>query len=100
MLLIVGHLLAQRNRINSPSFGKLTDRFLSIWDYSFNESYGAAKYIEREFDDFLRCGHLEHGFMRLVYGDCKHEKWVAFSLKRSFFTLAAELGGSLKVPIC
>jgi hypothetical protein len=43
MLLIVGHLLAQRNRINSPSFGKLTDRFLSIWDYSFNESYRAGK---------------------------------------------------------
>ncbi len=43
------------------------------------------KYVEREFDDFLRCGRLEHGFMRVVCGDCKHEKLVAFSCKRRGF---------------
>lgn len=40
------------------------------------------KYVEREFDDFLRCGRLENGFLRVVCGDCKHEKLVAFSCKR------------------
>ena len=39
------------------------------------------KYVEREFDDFLRCGRLEHGFLRVVCNDCKHEKLVAFSCK-------------------
>jgi hypothetical protein len=43
------------------------------------------KYIEREFDDFLRCGRLEHGFLRVVCGDCKHEKSVVFSCKRGGF---------------
>lgn len=43
------------------------------------------KYVEREFDDFLRCGQLEHGFLRVVCGDCKHEKLVAFSCKRRGF---------------
>jgi ribosomal protein S27E len=43
------------------------------------------KFVEREFDDFLRCGRLEHGFLRVVCGDCKHEKLVAFSCKRRGF---------------
>jgi ribosomal protein S27E len=40
------------------------------------------RYVEREFDEFLRCGRLEHDFLRVVCGDCKHEKLVAFSCKR------------------
>ena len=32
------------------------------------------QHVEREFDDFLTCGRLEHGFLRVVCGDCKHEK--------------------------
>jgi ribosomal protein S27E len=43
------------------------------------------KYVEREFNEFLRCGRLEHGFLRVVCGDCKHEKLVAFSCKRRGF---------------
>lgn len=43
------------------------------------------KHVQREFDDFLRCGRLEYGFLRVVCGDCKHEKLVAFSCKRRGF---------------
>jgi hypothetical protein len=43
------------------------------------------KYVEREFDNFLRCGRLEYGFLRVVFTDCKHEKLVAFSCKRKGF---------------
>jgi len=43
------------------------------------------KFVEREFEDFLRCGRLEHGSLRVVCGDCKHEKLVAFSCKRRGF---------------
>lgn len=43
------------------------------------------KFVEREFDEFLRCGRLEHGFLRVVCDDCKHEKLVAFSCKRRGF---------------
>jgi ribosomal protein S27E len=28
------------------------------------------------FDEFLRCGRLEHGFLRVSCGDCKHEKII------------------------
>ena len=35
-----------------------------------------------EFDAFLECGILAHGFLRLRCGECGHEKLVAFSCKR------------------
>ena len=28
------------------------------------------EFVEREFDDFLRCGRLKNGFLRMVCGDC------------------------------
>ena len=41
--------------------------------------------VEKEFEDFLKCGRLEHGFLRVVCDDCKHEKLVAFSCKKRGF---------------
>ena len=38
-----------------------------------------------EFDAFLECGILAHGFLRLRCGDCSHDKLVAFSCKRRGF---------------
>lgn len=42
-------------------------------------------YVRQEFEDFLRCGRLEHGFLRVCCEDCKHERLVAFSCKRRGF---------------
>jgi len=42
-------------------------------------------YVQREFDDFLKCGVLEHGFLRVRCQDCKSERLVAFSCKRRGF---------------
>jgi len=39
-------------------------------------------YVQREFDDFLECGILEHGFLRVRCQDCRSERLVAFSCKR------------------
>jgi ribosomal protein S27E len=43
------------------------------------------KYFGREFDEFLRRGRLEHDCLRVVCGDCKHEKLVVFSCKKRGF---------------
>jgi len=43
------------------------------------------RHVEQEFEEFLRCGRLEHGFLRVVCDDCKHEKLVAFSCKKRDF---------------
>jgi hypothetical protein len=39
-------------------------------------------FVKDEFDAFLECGILAHGFLRLRCGDCGHDKLVAFSCKR------------------
>lgn len=39
-------------------------------------------YVQREFEDYLRCGRLEHGFRRVRCERCHAEKLVAFSCTR------------------
>jgi len=42
-------------------------------------------YVEREFEDYLKCGRLEHGFLRVRCDKCHAEHLVAFSCKRRGF---------------
>ena len=42
-------------------------------------------HVQREFEDYLRCGRLEHGFLRVRCMDCHAERLVAFSCKRRGF---------------
>jgi ribosomal protein S27E len=43
------------------------------------------RFIRQEFDDYLKCGLLEHGFLRVKCDSCLHEHLVAFSCKRRGF---------------
>ena len=43
------------------------------------------EFVKAEFEGFLECGILAHGFLRLRCADCAHEKLVAFSCKRRGF---------------
>jgi len=45
-------------------------------------------YVQREFKDFLQCGRLEYGFLRVRCEDCHHERLVAFSCKQRGFCLS------------
>ena len=40
-----------------------------------------AHYVQREFDNFLKCGILEHGFLRDRCQDC-HSERVGANLER------------------
>lgn len=42
-------------------------------------------HVHLEFTDFLKCGLLVHGFLRVRCESCHHEKLVAFSCKRRGF---------------
>jgi ribosomal protein S27E len=42
-------------------------------------------YVEREFEAYLKCGRLEHGFLRVRCDSCHAEHLVAFSCKRRGF---------------
>jgi site-specific recombinase XerD len=43
------------------------------------------RFVRREFADYLKCGRLEHGFLRVCCTACHAEKLVAFSGKRRGF---------------
>jgi hypothetical protein len=43
-------------------------------------------YVRREFEDYLRCGRLEPGFLRVRCESCHAEHLVAFSCKRRGFS--------------
>jgi hypothetical protein len=42
-------------------------------------------YVEKEFEAYLKCGRLEHGFLRVRRTTCHAERLVAFSCKRRGF---------------
>ena len=42
-------------------------------------------YVREAFDAYLRCGVLEHGFLRVVCEHCRAERLVAFSCKKRGF---------------
>jgi hypothetical protein len=33
------------------------------------------KFVRREFEDYLKCGLLEHGFLRVKCDGCRNETW-------------------------
>ncbi|HCG0442534.1 TPA: transposase zinc-binding domain-containing protein, partial [Pseudomonas aeruginosa] len=43
------------------------------------------EYVREEFETYLRCGVLEHGFLRVVCEQCRAERLVAFSCKKRGF---------------
>src|SRR6266566_962611 len=49
------------------------------------DAKGLPAYVEREFYDYLQCGILAHGFLRLGCDTCKKEMLLAFSCKRRGF---------------
>ncbi len=46
---------------------------------------GLPEFVRKEFDEFLKCGVLAHGFLRVQCTSCNHEKLVAFSCKKRGF---------------
>jgi hypothetical protein len=42
---------------------------------------GLPRYVQREFERYLECGVLAHGFIRVRCDSCKDELLVAFSCK-------------------
>ena len=39
------------------------------------------KFVRQEFEDYLMCGLLEHGFLHVKCDDCRHDHLVASALK-------------------
>ena len=56
-------------------------------------------YVRQEFDEYLKCGRLEHGFLRVQCETCHAEPLVAFSCTNSRrFRRAPRLLSQLRGP--
>src|SRR3989441_1821480 len=49
------------------------------------DATGLPAYVQREFYDYLQCGILAHGFLRLGCDTCQQELLLPFSCKRRGF---------------
>src|SRR5437870_2200407 len=60
------------------------ETFLASLDADPN-AQGLPAYVQRASYDYLQCGILAHGFLRLGCDTCKHERLLPFSCKRRGF---------------
>ena len=77
----------ERHRPEQTTLYRLTQQHVATF-FELAESAAGAdlpQFVKHEFDAFLACGILAHGFLRLHCGDCGHDKLVAFSCKRRGF---------------
>ena len=48
-------------------------------------------HVRQEFEAYLKCGRLEHGFLRVRCSKCHFERLVAFSCKKRGFCLSCAI---------
>ena len=67
--------------------------------YISDQGKPLPRHVQKEFDEFLKCGRLEYGFLRVQCSTCHKERLVAFSCKRRGFRLKAPtLGAPVAAP--
>jgi len=76
----------QRHRPEKTLLYQLVSRHYPVFRQQLAEDGRVLPdYVQREFEDYLKCGRLEHGFLRVRCETCHEERLVAFSCKRRGF---------------
>jgi hypothetical protein len=76
----------RRRPEETPLYPLIQEHLETFWaQVELETGAGLPSFVKEEFDAFLDCGILSHGFLRLRCADCAHEKLVAFSCKRRGF---------------
>jgi hypothetical protein len=79
---------ARRQPENTVLYGVVRDHLPTFLELARDRSeggFGYPRYVEREFEKFLACGLLCHGFVRVHCGNCGDDRLVAFSCKTRGF---------------
>jgi hypothetical protein len=63
----------------------VSEHYAGFRDRRAAEGRPLPRYVEDEFEAYLKCGLLEYGFLRVKCDACQAEKLVAFSCKRRGF---------------
>ena len=80
----------ERHRPEQTTLYRLVQQHAESFFAEVDAATGARlpQFVKDEFDAFLECGILAHGFLRLRCADCGHDKLVAFSCKRRGFCIS------------
>jgi len=76
----------QRHRPKKTLLYQLVSRHYPVFRQQLAEDGRILPdYVQRKFEDYLKCGRLEYGFLRVRCETCHEERLVAFSCKRRGF---------------
>jgi ribosomal protein S27E len=82
----VGAARYERHRPERTLLYQLVQEYYPAFKAHLAEQGGELPgYVEQEFEDYLKCGRLEHGFLRVRCDSCHAEHLVAFNCKRRGF---------------
>ena len=69
----------------TPLYALIEEHFPRFLERLDAEGVSLPHFVNEEFEAYLRCGRLEHGFLRVKCDACRHEKLMAFSCKSRGF---------------
>ncbi len=75
-----------RHRPEDTVLYQIVEQQLGLFFDSLSEQGASLPgFVRKEFEAYLRCGRLEHGFVRAKCEGCRYEHLVPFSCKRRGF---------------
>lgn len=82
-----GHFTYQRHEPEDSVLYQIVQENLETFLRLVQEEtgYPLPDFVEKEFRDYLKCGLLVYGFLRVQCETCLHEKLVAYSCKKRGF---------------
>ena len=79
-----GSVRFRRHRPEQTLLYRLIEQYYPEFELQWtSEGRLLPNYVRREFEEYLRCGRLDHGFVRVQFAACHAEHLVAFSCTNS-----------------
>ncbi len=76
----VGEFVYERHRPERTLLYQLVEEhYPALKDHLLAKGTALPGYVEQEFEDYLRCGRLDNGFLRVRCDTCHAERLVGFS---------------------
>ena len=65
----------ERHRPEKTRLYRIIDRYYPEFRaYMAEQGRSLPYHVQKEFDEYLKCGRLEHGFLRIQCSTCHHEQ--------------------------
>jgi hypothetical protein len=76
----VGAFVYERHRPERTLLYQFVQEYYTAFkDHLMVQGRALPGYVEQEFDHYLKCGRLEHGFLRVRCDTCHAKHLIAFS---------------------